>query len=93
MLRVQFNDSKVMIEAEFKILSAYIVQLTGPKVEANTSGFTTYRLNGDFLGDYSEYTNVIKEEEGSVQLGKITEDNLQEVLKESEGYDEWDNIW
>lgn len=93
MLRVQFNDSKSMIEADFKILSANVVQLTGPKVEANTSGFITYRLNGDFLGDYSEYTKVIKEEEGSVQLGKITEDNLQEVLKESEGYDEWDNIW
>lgn len=70
MIRVQFNDSKKMIDADFKLLSENAVQLTGKKVEANTSGFVAYRLNGDFLGDYSEYTNVLKESEGMVQLGR-----------------------
>lgn len=70
MIRVKYNDSAKMIDAEFKLLSEEAVQLTGKKVEANTSGFVAYRLNGDFLGDYSEYTKVVKAEKGMVQLSK-----------------------
>lgn len=59
-----------MIEADFKMVSEDVVQLTGKKVKPNTSGFKTYRLNGVLLGDYSDYTKIIKEEEGCVQFGK-----------------------
>lgn len=41
MIIVQFNDSKKMIDADFKLLSENAVQLTGKKVEANTSGCIT----------------------------------------------------
>lgn len=70
MLRVQFNNSKSMIEADFKMISCDVVQLTGKKVKPNTSGFKTYRLNGVLLGDYSDYIKIIKEDEGCVQFGK-----------------------
>lgn len=70
MLRVQFNNSKSMIEADFKMISENVVQLTGKKVKPNTSGFKTYRLNGEFLGDYSDYIKIINEDEGCVQFGK-----------------------
>jgi len=70
MLRVQFNNSKSMIEADFKMISENVVQLTGKKVKPNTSGFKTYRLNGVLLGDYSDYIKIINEDEGCVQFGK-----------------------
>lgn len=70
MLRVQFNNSKSMIEADFKMISEDVVQLTGKKVKPNTSGFKTYRLNGDLLGDYSEYTKIVAEVENGLQFGK-----------------------
>lgn len=70
MIRVQFNDSNSMITAEFALLTSEMMQLTGGKVKADTSGFKVYRLNGSFLGDYSEYTKIVKEEEGCVQFGR-----------------------
>jgi len=70
MLRIQFNNKKTMQTADFAMVSDSVVQLTGEKITANTSGFKTYRLNGDFLGDYSEYTKIIDEKPGCVQFGK-----------------------
>lgn len=70
MLRVQFNNQKAMHQAEFKAISDDVVQLTGKKIPKNTSGFKVHRLNGDFLGDYSEYTNIVAEVENGFQFGK-----------------------
>lgn len=72
MIRVQFNNSKSMYQAEFKTISPSVVQLTGKKIPRNTNGFKVYRLNGAFLGDYSEYTKIIKEVEQGLQFGKKT---------------------
>jgi len=70
MIRIQFNNSKSMLTAEFEMISDKVVQLKGEKIKANKSGFKVYRLNGSFLGDYSDYTNIIRAEEGCVQFGK-----------------------
>lgn len=70
MLRVQFNDKKSMQQVDFKTISPSVVQLTGKKVLRDTSGFKMYRLNGDFLGDYSEYTEIVAEVENGLQYGK-----------------------
>lgn len=70
MLRVQFNDQKTMQNVEFKQISPSVVQLTGQKVLRNTSGFKMYRLNGDFLGDYSEYTEIVAKVENGLQFGR-----------------------
>jgi len=70
LIRVQFNDKKSMQEVEFKTISSSVVQLTGKKVLRDTSGFKVYRMNGDFLGDYSEYTEIVAEVENGLQYGK-----------------------
>lgn len=70
MLRVQFNNAKSMCQADFKMISPSIVQLTGKKIPRNTNGFKVYRLNGDFLGDYSEYTEIVGEVEKGLQFGR-----------------------
>lgn len=70
MLRVQFNDKKSMQQVNFKTVSPSVVQLTGKKVPKDTSGFKMYRLNGEFLGDYSEYTEIVAEVENGLQFGK-----------------------
>lgn len=36
MIRVQFNDSASIIDADFKLISENAVQLTGKKVKQNT---------------------------------------------------------
>lgn len=71
MLRVQFNDKKSMQQVEFKTISPTVVQLTGEKVLRDTSGFKVYRLNGEFLGDYSEYTEIVAEVKDGLQYGKL----------------------
>ena len=70
MIRVQFNDKKSMLQADFKIISPTVVQLTGDKVSKDTSGFKAYRLNGSFLGDYSEYTEIVGEVKNGFRYGK-----------------------
>ena len=70
MLRVQFNSSKSMYQAEFERISPNRVQLTGKKIPRNTSGFKVYRLNGAFLGDYSDYTEIVGETENGLQFGR-----------------------
>ena len=70
MIRVQFNNSKSMYSVDFKIISPSVVQLTGKKVPRDENGFVAYRLNGDFLGDYSEYTKIVKEVKDGFQFGK-----------------------
>lgn len=67
-----------MQPVNFKTISDRVVQLTGKKVLKNTSGFKVYRLNGDFLGDYSEYTEIVAE----------VKDGFQFEKKEKEGYEE-----
>jgi len=69
-LRVKFNNKKNMQQVEFKAISSAVVQLTGNNIPHNTSGFKMYRLNGDFLGDYSDYTKIVKETKNVVQFGK-----------------------
>ena len=69
MIRVQFNDKNTMQQVEFKTISQTVVQLTGKKVLRDNSGFKAYRMNGDFLGDYSAYTEIVKEVEGGLQYG------------------------
>jgi hypothetical protein len=70
MIRVQFNDKNTMQQVEFKTISQTVVQLTGKKVLRDTSGFKMYRLNGAFLGDYSDYTEIVKEVKDGLQYGK-----------------------
>ena len=70
MVRVQFNDKKTMQEADFKTVSPSVVQLTGSKIPRSNAGFKVYRMNGDFLGDYSEYTKIVAEVENGLQYGK-----------------------
>ena len=59
MIRVQFNKKPSFYDVEFKLQSADSVVLTGKKFPKKVdAGFMAYRLNGDILGDYSEYTEV-----------------------------------
>ena len=69
MIRVQFKGDNQMYTAEFKSISSNVVQLTG-NIPRKTSGFKVHRLNGDFLGDYSEYTEIVGEVENGLQFGK-----------------------
>lgn len=56
--------------AEFEQVSNDVVRLTGEKIRADTSGFKVYRLNGDFLGDYSEYVKIVEASDSYVKLSR-----------------------
>lgn len=66
MLRVQFNDRKSMQQVEFKTISADSVQILGKKIPKSNAGFKMYRMNGAFLGDYSDYTEAESIEGGFI---------------------------
>ena len=70
MIRVQFNGDKAMYAADFKTISPNTVQLTGKNIPRKTTGFKVYRLNGAFLGDYSDYTEIVGEVENGLQFGR-----------------------
>lgn len=66
MIRIQFNNQKSMQNVEFMLLSETSVKMSGKKLKKNTSGFKAYRLNGDLLGDYSDFTKCTNAEDGFV---------------------------
>lgn len=69
MLRVQFNDRKSIQQVDFKKVSTNTVELIGKKVPQSTAGFKIYRLNGEFLGDYSEYTKILSVLGNGIRFG------------------------
>lgn len=60
MIRVKFKNKPIYYDVNFEITTDK-VRLTGDKLKKNTSGFSAYRLNGDLLGDYSDFTKCTQE--------------------------------
>lgn len=72
MIRVQFNDSPAVHTVEFNSTESSVI-LTGDTLKENHSGFKAYRLSGALLGDYSEYTECKKYEDGFIYEKKVME--------------------
>lgn len=70
MIRVQFNGSHSMKQADFRMIDSNTVELTGDKIKPETTGFKAYRLNVEFLGDYSDYTEIKAEVKNGYHFGK-----------------------
>lgn len=70
MIRIQFNGSLSMKQADFRMVDENTVELTGDKIKPETTGFKAYRLNGELLGDYSDYTKIVGETEKGFLFGK-----------------------
>lgn len=70
MIRIQFNGSLSMKQADFRMIDSNTVELKGEKIKPETTGFKAYRLNGEFLGDYSDYTKIVGETENGFLFGK-----------------------
>lgn len=99
MIKIKFNDSDIFHEVEFS-RTENTVTLKGI-TEQNSSGFTTYRMSGEQLGDFSDFTTVFKVEndsitysnDGSVYVEPIqpTEEELQkqELTKEKAELEAW----
>lgn len=66
MIKIKFINSAGYHNCEFSRMSDHVVTLGGCKVE-NTSGFTTHRLNGEQLGDFSDYDTVYRILDDAVQ--------------------------
>lgn len=99
MIKIKFNNSEIFYEVEFS-RTEHTVTLRGI-TEQNTSGFCTYRLNGEQLGDFSSFTTVYKVDGGSVSYSndgsvyveppKPTEEELkrQALVEEKAQLETW----
>ena len=58
MIKIKYNNSDTFYEVSFS-RTEHTVTLKGI-TETNTSGFTTYRLTGQQLGDFSDYKTVYR---------------------------------
>lgn len=64
MIRIQFNGNPSSYSVDFSTAGERVV-LIGKKFPKKLDvGFKAYRLNGDFLGDYSAYKHVTPIEGG-----------------------------
>lgn len=83
MLKIVFNDGKEVV-ASFEKPSENIVSIGNTNV--NTSGFKAYRESDSlFLGDYSDYTTVYKEDNEKISYSN---DGSVYVEPEIPEYDE-----
>lgn len=65
MIRIKYNNQSTCEDVTFARISEHIVSLKG--ATENNSGFTTYRLSGGQLGDFSDYTTTYRLLDGEVQ--------------------------
>lgn len=66
MIKVRFNDRENFCEVGFD-RTEHVVTLTGT-TEQNTSGFTTWRMDGvTQLGDFGDFTTVYRVLDDAVQ--------------------------
>lgn len=98
MIKIKYNNQENFEEVNFS-RNGNLVTIT-PTIQ-NTSGFTTYRMNGKQLGDFSNFTTVYKIEgdsitysnDGSVYVEpyKPTEEELrkQQLLYEKTELEQW----
>lgn len=61
MIKIKFNNSDIFHDVEFS-RAEHTVKLKGI-TEENTSGFCTYRLSGDQLGDFSDFITIYDKDE------------------------------
>ena len=66
MIKIKFNNSTALHECEFSRINDHVVTL-GKRTVENTSGFCTYRMSGEQLGDFSDYDTVYRLLENAVQ--------------------------
>ena len=64
MIKIKFNNSDNFHEVEFS-RNGNIVSLKG--TTENNSGFKTYRMSGEQLGDFSDYTTTYRLLDDEVQ--------------------------
>ena len=64
MIKIKYNNSNIFEEVTFS-KTDNIVSLKGTK--ENNSGFKTYRLSGEQLGDFSDYTTTYRVLDDEVQ--------------------------
>ena len=58
MIKIKFNDKENFEEVKFS-RNENIITLKGI-TEVNNSGFKTYRMSGEQLGDFSDYTTTYR---------------------------------
>ena len=58
MIKIKYNSSNVFEEVTFSRLSNNIVSLKG--TTENNTGFTTYKMSGEKLGDLSDFTTTYR---------------------------------
>lgn len=98
MIKIKYNNQEKFEEVNF-YRNGNLVTIT-PTTQ-NTSGFTTYRMSGEQLGDFSEFTTVYKVDGDSVtysndnsvyvETSKPTEEEVrkQELLNEKSELEQW----
>lgn len=82
MIKIKYNDETEYRDVSFSKLSDHVVSLKNSP--QNTSGFLTFRMNGDQLGDFSSYTTVYRvltdevqySNDGSVWVDRETEEKV-----------------
>ena len=98
MIKIKYNNTEIFHEVEFS-RTEHTVTLKGI-TEKNTSGFKTYRLSGEQLGDFSGYTTTYRILDDEVQYSNdgsvwteskpyepTVEDRINSLKRELEKYD------
>ena len=65
MIKIKYNNKETYEEVSFSKLGEHTVSLIG--TTENNSGFKTYRMSGEQLGDFSDYTTTYRVLDDEVQ--------------------------
>lgn len=83
MIKIKYNDSDIFYDVTFS-RTEHTVTLKGD-IPISNSGFTTYRMNGEQLGDFIDFNTVYRVGEGFVEYsndGSVYEEPIQPTEEE-----------
>lgn len=93
MIKIKFNNEDKFREVEFS-RTEHTVTLKGI-TEINTSGFNTYRLTGQQLGDFSDFITVYRQGENYIEYsndGSVYEEPIKPIEQEITKEEKYQNL-
>ena len=67
MIKIKFLDRDALYPVSFSQDSAHVCTMIGEGIPHDTSGFLTFRKNGQPLGDRSDFTTIYRVLENGIQ--------------------------
>ena len=82
MIKIKFLDQDALYPVSFTQDSAHVCTTIGEGIPQDTCGFQTFRMNGQPLGDRSDFTTIYRILDGGIQWSNDGSVWIEPIMQE-----------